>query len=101
MLQPDTPSVPGLLLRGLRELRDNDDRDWDSSIGQLVDELVRVPRSSDEVLREVVSTSALLQQFLLELAVRPSAGRPTTLIFDTLAVLLQQTVEYGDANAST
>jgi hypothetical protein len=44
-----------------------------------------------ETLGKLVAASATIQQFLLELAVRPSSGRPRQAIIDTVAWVLDNT----------
>jgi hypothetical protein len=91
MTQPTAPAVSALLLGAVRELTAPGVDDWDPTIDRLLAALDGLPLGEHEVLRAVLVASAVIEEFLLELALRPSDGRPAELIFETLAGLLEET----------
>jgi hypothetical protein len=88
MMQPAARDVRALFLRSLQQLDPYRDEDWDQQIQELCRALLGLESSADETLCMVVDASAAIQQLLLELATRQSAGRPRQLILDTAAWML-------------
>jgi hypothetical protein len=76
MSQQATLTVTDLLLRSLHDLDAYRDDDWNQQVLELRQDLLRLQSSDSETLGKVVTASAAIQQLLLELAVRPSPGRP-------------------------
>ncbi|HEY5978490.1 MAG TPA: glycoside hydrolase family 36 protein [Microlunatus sp.] len=98
MTSPDVAlraTIRQLLLAGLDELDPHQEGGWGQTVDQLCSELASVPLSHVDTIREVVESSAMLQQFLLEVVVR---NRDTDLsraeVLQTATRLL--TLEGGD-----
>ena len=73
MTSPDVAlraTIRQLLLAGLDELDPHQEGGWGQTVDQLCSELASVPLSHVDTIREVVESSAMLQQFLLEVVVR-------------------------------
>ncbi|HET9871995.1 MAG TPA: winged helix-turn-helix domain-containing protein [Propionibacteriaceae bacterium] len=82
-----TSSVPVALIRGLAELDAHSDNDWDTIMADIHDDITSSGPTKD-TLRQVVETSIIIQQFLLEVACQPRSGYTRELVVGAAASLL-------------
>lgn len=98
MTAPDVAvraTIRQLLLAGLGELDPHREGGWGETVDQLCGELAELPLSHVDTIREVVESSAMLQQFLLEVVVRNCATDVTRAeVLQTATRLL--TLDSGD-----
>lgn len=79
--------INGHLVNSLGELAGSPANEWAWRLSDLCDALWARGRT-DELLPAVVRASAVIQQFLLELATRPSGGYPVDLVVQKAAWVL-------------
>ena len=73
MTAPDVAlraTIRQLLLAGLGELDPHQEGGWGETVDQLCGELASLPLNHVDTIKEVVESSAMLQQFLLEVVIR-------------------------------
>jgi DNA-binding winged helix-turn-helix (wHTH) protein len=79
-----------LLIHSLAKLDASSADRWEATLEDVCDSLAEA-HFSPETSRALVEANVILQQFLLELACRPSNGRPRAAVIDEAAALLTAT----------